>query len=29
MADKYDLVIIGFGALLLGGYMVNERMVGF
>jgi nickel/cobalt exporter len=23
------LVIIGFGALLLGGYMVNERMVGF
>ena len=23
------LVIIGFGALLLGGYIVNERMVGF
>jgi nickel/cobalt transporter (NicO) family protein len=23
------LVIMGFGALLLGGYMVNERMVGF
>jgi nickel/cobalt exporter len=23
------VVIIGFGALLLGGYMVNERMVGF
>jgi nickel/cobalt transporter (NicO) family protein len=23
------LVIICFGALLLGGYMVNERMVGF
>jgi hypothetical protein len=21
--------IIGFGALLLGGYIVNERMVGF
>jgi len=20
---------MGFGALLLGGYMVNERMVGF
>jgi len=23
------LVIMGFGALLLGGYLVNERMVGF
>jgi len=23
------VVIIGFGALLLGGYIVNERMVGF
>ena len=23
------LVIMGFGALLLGGYIVNERMVGF
>ena len=23
------LVVMGFGALLLGGYMVNERMVGF
>ena len=23
------VVIIGFGALLLGGYLVNERMVGF
>ena len=23
------VVIMGFGALLLGGYIVNERMVGF
>jgi hypothetical protein len=23
------VVIIAFGSLLLGGYLVNERMVGF